>query len=235
MVLWSREGGWRYADAYRSARRAIALKPSLASAHNQLGALYFHYGLLAEGRHAFETSLALDPSNPDSPARLPRILWYQQRFDSALAYFERGVGFAYEHALVLAYLGRSAEGLDVLARHEGSQVRDRGDYSASRAVLLARLGRGSEAESAIQAAIRAGGATSHFHHASYSIATAYAILGRRDEALRWLGQTANNGMPAYELFLGDPALENLREDPRFAAFLERQRATYDAFRLLTLR
>jgi serine/threonine-protein kinase len=228
-LLWNRESGWRHEDALRSARRALALMPNLAAAHNQLGALYFHYGLLAEARRELETTVALDPSNPDAPPRIPRVLWYQQRFDSALTFYDRGVGFASEHALVLGYLGRSEEGLALLRRAANANP---SDVAASSAVLLARLGRHAEATAQIRVAVARGEHLSHFHHASYSIATAYAIMGDAPRALHWLQRTASDGMPAYELFAGDPALAPLRADPRFVRFLQAQREQWARFRAL---
>jgi hypothetical protein len=59
---------------------------------------------------------------------------------------------------------------------------------------------------------------------------AYALMGRTDEALRWLRRTADDGMPAHELFAGDPALDALRGDPRFIDFMRARRAQWERFR-----
>ena len=53
---------------------------------------------------------------------------------------------------------------------------------------------------------------SHFHHAQFTIACAYARLGRKAEAVDWLRRTGENGMPNYPLFRNDPNLRSLQGD-----------------------
>jgi len=59
----------------------------------------------------------------------------------------------------------------------------------------------------------------HVHHTTYNIASAYALLGEREQAIRWLQDAADNGFPCYPLFAADTQLDGLRGDPRFVAFL----------------
>ena len=106
------------------------------------------------------------------------------------------------------------------------------DLEASRAVLLARLGRGGEVQHHIDEAVRLGSGVSHFHHAAYSIACAYALMGKTDLAMDWLQRTANDGMPAYLLFAGDPALASLHSSPRYAAFMRAERARWERLKKL---
>jgi hypothetical protein len=70
---------------------------------------------------------------------------------------------------------------------------------------------------------------SHFHHAAFSIACAYALMGEKELALKWLENTAEQGMPCYPLFNTEPALNNLRDDPRFADFMEKIRKQYEGY------
>ena len=108
----------------------------------------------------------------------------------------------------------------------------RADFAAVRAVLLARLGHPAEAEAQIREAITLGHTTSHFHHMEFDIASAFALMGRAGDALHWLQRTADDGMPAYELFAGDPTLATLRTDPRFVRFLATERARNERLRAL---
>jgi hypothetical protein len=75
-----------------------------------------------------------------------------------------------------------------------------------------------------------GQGTSHFHHAEYGIGSAYALLGDRQQALKWLEQTAEDGLPCYPLFERDPNLAKLRGDPRFAALLGKLKLQWDGYR-----
>jgi hypothetical protein len=69
----------------------------------------------------------------------------------------------------------------------------------------------------------------HFHHTTYYIASAYALMKKTDQALRWLEATADDGFPCYPMFERDPNLNNLRGDARFVAFLEKQKRQWENY------
>ena len=126
-----------------------------------------------------------------------------------------------ERALVLSYLGRKREALaaldSVTSARAGRQITD---IESARAVVLAASGEREAAYRAIERASAGDAArASHFHHAAYSIAKAYALLGEREKALAYLRRTAADGMPCYPLFRNDPYLQGLRGDPEFDRFM----------------
>jgi TolB-like protein/Tfp pilus assembly protein PilF len=57
----------------------------------------------------------------------------------------------------------------------------------------------------------------------YELAKVYALLGDKDEALKWLDLYNENGMSAglHDFALYDPPLESLREDPRFLEIIDK--------------
>jgi tetratricopeptide (TPR) repeat protein len=206
------------------------------SAHASLGSLYFHYGFMPEARRSLESSLSLDPRDGcDDPTRcagfsrprVARVLWYEQKFDSALAVYESVPflgGFAVEKAIVLAALGRASEGLAVLDSLRTSRG-DNADGMAARALMHAALGQEPQALALVRTAIAAPNSRSHAHHAQFTIACVYARLGRKAEAVEWLRRTAEDGMPNSPLFRNDPNLRSLQGDPGYEtlmAALERQ-------------
>ena len=236
-LYWNAVRGWHFPEALADVRRAVALQPSVVAAHNGLGSLYFHYGFMAEARGELEASLSLDPSdgcdNPtrcfgSSRPRVARVLWYQQKFDSALAIYRTITtlgSWAWEKAVILNGLGRAAEGLAVLDAARTAGVPEPADREAARGLLHATLGHANEALDHLAAAIARPQSASHFHHAQFTIACAYARLGRNADAVRWLTRAAENGMPNYPLFRHDPNLRTLQGNPeyeRFMADLERQ-------------
>ena len=93
-----------------------------------------------------------------------------------------------------------------------------------KAMLLAKAGNARDAEKAIQRAIEIGRGFGHFHHTAYNIASAYALLNKPDEAIRWLQTAADDGFPCYPLFEQDDNLNSLRTDERFVAFLAQMKA-----------
>jgi hypothetical protein len=57
------------------------------------------------------------------------------------------------------------------------------------------------------------------HHAAYFAASAWARMGRAEEAVGSLREAAETGFPCYPLFARDHNLDPIRQDPRFQAFL----------------
>ena len=234
-LAYTREGGWKIAGALHDLLYAVSLKPSDVGARSALAAITAHIGLLPESQREMAEALAVDPANAFVRYRVPRVMWQQQRFTEALSTYgrDRQAGWRTsfpEEALVLGYLGRANEGLRLLDEKKTSPM-TLGDVEATRGVLLARLGRVAEAKANLARSEQLGGALSHFHHAAFAIATAHAIMGEKADAVRWLERTASDGMPAYDLFAGDPTLVTLKGVPAFEALMRRLRADSDRYRL----
>jgi len=238
---WNVVRGWHFPQALADGRHAARLQPSLVKAHNQLGSLYFHYGFLPEAERELAISLSLDPRDGCdestschgfSRPRVARVLWYRQQFDSALAVYDQMPflgGFVWEKAVVLNGLGRPAEGLAVLDAAETPGASTNADREAARGLLYATLGRPREALRHLQAAAARPGSQSHFHHAQFTIACAYARLGGKGDAVQWLERAADNGMPNYPLFRDDPNLQALRGDPGYEALMTKLRQQFEAY------
>jgi len=230
-LLWTLANGFPHEAAAKLHRRAARLKPSFVDPHQSLGSLYMHVGLLDRALAEYDTALALDPTTTFVPPRIPRVHWYQGKYTQALAEYDAVPLFASaiaERALVLNYLGRGAEALVMLdtAARAGRAGRQ-GDFDAARAVIYAKRGEKSAALDAIAKSLRAGQDASHFHHAAYSIAESYALLGDADKALEFLRRTAASGMPCYPLFRDDPHLRSLARDPRFEQFMKETRQRWE--------
>lgn len=58
-------------------------------------------------------------------------------------------------------------------------------------------------------------------NSTYNAACAAAVTGHPEEAFVWLARTADVGWRDIEHLKGDPDLDTLREDPRFAEFVSR--------------
>jgi tetratricopeptide (TPR) repeat protein len=240
-LVWTAARGWRFAEALEYTRRAVALQPSLVDAHNALGSLYFHYGFLDQARRELELSLSLDPRDGCedlarcqgfSRPRVARVYWYRQQFDSALAVYEQMPyigGFAWERAVVLTALGRPREALTLLDQSTWRGSAESSDWQAARGLAYAALGDTAKGLEHLEAAAARPPGRSHFHHAQFTLATGYARLGRIREAVEWLRQTADNGMPNYPLFRNDPNLQVLQGDPDYEALMTRLKAQHEEY------
>jgi serine/threonine-protein kinase len=243
---WNAVGGWHFPEALADGRHAIALQPSLAVAHNRLAALYVHYGFLAEGRRELDASLSLDPGDGcngqprcsgASRARVARVLWYGQQFDSALTLYQKLPylgGFAWEYAVVLTEAGRPGDGLhtldSALALNPG--VSEPAASVAARALAHAALGHKEEALKFSEAAPSHPDSRSHSHHAQFTIACAYARLGRKADAVDWLRRAAENGFPNYPLFRNDPSLKTLQGDSGYETLMAALAQQFESYRRL---
>jgi len=233
-LTWTKARGFQHEASARLHRKASMLKPSFVEPHNALGSIYMHVGLLDRALAEYDSALALDPTTNFVPPRIARIHWYQGKYAEALREFEalanrpNSAGMPAERALVLNYLGRGADALAVLdSALAVPQSSLNYDLHAARAVVLATGANREAALAAIRQALRGDTAASHFHHAAYSLAQAFALLGDHDRALEFLRLTAANGMPCYPLFRDDPHLRGLATDPRFVQFMSDLRERFD--------
>jgi len=232
-LTWTLTNGFPHEPAIKDHRRALAIDPNLAVAHRILGALIVHLGLLDQALAELQTALRLEPNDRGSPPRIARIYLFQQKYELALAEFQKAKdpNFDWEMGLSLWHMRRKDEAFALLEKRlrESSDGRNGYDLHAAYAVLLADAGRRREAEEHIRLAIEGGHGSSHFHHAEFNIACAYALMGKKQKAMEWLENTAEHGMPCYPLFNTEPALNSLRGDPQFRAFMERMKKQWEGY------
>ena len=139
------------------------------------------------------------------------------------------------HQIVLALfnLGRKEEAAATLQKFLQDYPEDnRGLFTSLQAILAASDGQQRIAEEKIQLAIERGKGFGHFHHTAYHIALAYAIMNKQGEAINWLESTADGGFPCYVLFETDHNLDNLRQHPRFKAFMAKLKEQWQYYRTL---
>jgi TolB-like protein/Tfp pilus assembly protein PilF len=238
-LVWAPAHGFQHEEAIREFRRAIELSPSLDEAHHQLGLVYLHVGLLDQAQRAAEEAVRLNPGNTLALYRTGVVKLYQGRYQQAMDVFSRIPSdfnpalVAYQNAWTLFYLGRKNEAQKTAESYLAAHPEDVGGLLTSvQALLAADAGDARRAEEKAQAAARLGKGYGHFHHTAYNIGTAYALLKRPGEAVRWLEAAANDGLPCYPLFARDPNLDTIRQDPRFTAFLAKQKALWEKYQKL---
>jgi tetratricopeptide (TPR) repeat protein len=213
------------------------LDPSLDEARNQLALVYGHVGLLDEARHELEQAVAINPSNTLARFRIGEVLLFQGKYEEALTAL-RIVPKESNPALVghqivwaLFNLGRKDEAKATLDQFLKDYPEDnRGLYTSIQAVFAASEGQDRTAEELIKLAIKRGKGFGHFHHTAYHIACAYALMNKHEQAIKWLESAADNGFPCYPLFERDKNLNNLRQDARFVALLEKLKKQWEYYR-----
>jgi len=229
-LAWTLANGFPHEEAIRDFRKALEINANLAEARRALGRVYMHVGLFDKARDEWEQALRTDPTDLWVIYRKAGLSLYDAQPKRALEELRKHPELAntQDAALALLWLKRDAEAEKVMDK----VLRDRPETEmhATRAVLLARKGDARGAEEAIASAIRLGKGLGHFHHAAYDIACAYAVMGRKNDALVWLRRTVADGFPCYPLFLKDPLLDPLRPDPAFQSFLGEMKAVWEHYR-----
>ena len=54
-------------------------------------------------------------------------------------------------------------------------------------------------------------------------------MKKTEPAMKWLQMAADDGFPCYPLFERDPNLNNLRQDPRFQAFMAKLKEQWERY------
>ena len=235
-LAWTLEAGFAHEEAIADYRRALALNPNLQPARKALAGVYYHVGLLDEAIDEYRKAARIDPRDADAIYRIPRIHLYQQKYAEALEGFDATPEFRRDFLkpIALAQLGRTGEALSLaeseLTSPAHTKAVEQADAASTLAAILALTGNSARVPELVATAAKKGEGNSHFHHATYNIATAYALMGRKADAIAWLERTAREGMPCYPLFEKDPFLKSLRGDVRFEAVLADTKAQWEGFR-----
>jgi len=234
-LLWSRPNGWAHERAVDDYRHALSLNPNLAEAHHQLANVYNHVGLLDKAESESHKALELDPLNVAARFRVGINLLYQGKYEDSLAAIRDSENFnpalwAFSTSLALQHVRRIDEARKTVATMLGKKPDDRdGLLTAMQALLAADAGDTRQAEAKIGEALEIGKAFQHFHHVTYAVASAYALLHKQEQALRYLQVSADDGFPCYPLFEHDQNLDNLRHHAQFEAFMARQKKQWTYF------
>jgi len=239
LILWTPYKRFPHEQAIQSYRRAIELNPNFDEAHHQLGFIYLHIGLLDKAQQEIEKALAINPGNTLARYRLGVINMCRAKYEEAFQIFNstpRDMNpslLAFYTSNALFRLGRNEEASEIIEKFFKDYPKDEGGAVTSvKAMMLAKAGKKREAEATIQHAIEIGRGYAHFHHTSYNIASAYALMNQPEQAMKWLQVTADEGFPCYPLFEGDANLDNLRLDVRFISFMATQKQQWKHFAVL---
>ena len=227
-LLWSPHGRFDHAGAIRELLAALAGRPGLSEAYDRLAVVLDHVSNLEESVRASEQALAINPQDGYGRVQLGLAQWHLGQYEKALANSEAGTrispsAWAYHQtAHCLLRLGRRDEAA-ALVEKTSRQFPNDVLFFPVRGVIAAFARDEERARREIRLTIQNKKSFVHYHHAQYDIACIHALLGEKDEALRWLTDAAHNGFPCYRFFEIDPLLESVRGDERFRKLISELR------------
>jgi TolB-like protein/tetratricopeptide (TPR) repeat protein len=234
-LTWNLRNRFPHERAITDLRRALSINPNLAEAYIELGKVYLHIGLTDKAVDANEQAQRLDPGAAASTNRRLHALIDAGRLEEVRHELE-GNGtrlLRLYRARALLAVGQPVNAVEALSPWISGEVDDPESdavHVALLAVAYARLGRREDAERTMAAAIPAAEnptGLSHMHHAQFEIGRTLAILGRHNDAVRWLTKAVDEGYASYPRFSTDQSLASLKGHAGFTALLARLRQERD--------
>ena len=209
---------WKFAEAEKHFRRALELNPNLDMAH-------YHYAweLLLLGRPdeaISEHKLAqkYDPYNPLHTAWLGGLYEHYDRNEEAVQEALKSFGIQKDYPVGYMILGRAYLNMgreeEAIAAHQKLAEL----YPTQVALLCLtyiKTGHFDKADEILKT-IEAQNVTSII---AYNRSRIYAVLGRKDDAFKWLNYEPHHGFVAWAVVNRD--FESLHSDPRWDEFLRR--------------
>ena len=220
-----------YLGRGEKAKARAAVKALRREAPNDVG-VHFVSGVLArlDGDYEralryFERMIRLNPAERVVASyNRARIFTYQGEYDQAQAELDEGAKIEPDHPLIRTFRARSlyyhgeptkaAEILEEVLEQHPQLDGIRPIY----ATFLSALGFNEEARAQLTEEVRNTANTDH--DVAYWLASAYAMEGERDEALRWLRRAIQLGNENRPWFARDKNWESLRNDPEYRAILD---------------
>src|SRR5437763_273008 len=148
-----------------------------------------------------------------------RIFRYQGRYDDAFAQLDQGAAIEPDHPLIktfrartLYYHGEPVKAAEILEQVLEQQPQLDG-IRPIYATFLSALGFSDEARAQLTEEVKKTADTDH--DVAYWLASAYAMEGERDEALKWLRRAIALGNENKQWFERDKNWDSLREDPEY--------------------
>ena len=216
---------WDWAGAERLSRKAIALDPGYATAHQWFGIHYLTpLGRLDEALAETRLARQLDPLSPVFNAFVGATLFYARRFDEAIEECRKTIELHPDFGVAHWYLGRVylqkgrfPEGL--------AELQKAVTLSGGSPLMKGTLGVGHALAGDRAAAERTLRELEELRGRSYAsaldIADIHAALGDRERAFRWLDEAAAERSFHLVYLKVWPELDPLRQDPRFPALVRR--------------
>ncbi|HLW36565.1 MAG TPA: hypothetical protein VKS98_12990 [Chthoniobacterales bacterium] len=208
---------WKFAEGLTELKRAKELSPTNPTANDLLGRCIVYVGRPDEAEKQARQAVNLDPLSFSAQLNLARVLLYLGKLDETESVARK--------AAELQPSGASSRRFQVLVavqRGDGEtalrEAQLEPDESYRRFELaLAHYARGvrKAADAALADLI------ANNRGLDYQIVEVYAVRSEKDKAFEWL-QIAHDHHDSGMLgLLVDPLLKNLRDDPRYKAFIIR--------------
>jgi len=204
--------------------RAIQLNPNYATAHHWLGLALATLRQSDRSIGELKRALELDPLSMIINADLSIIYLYARRYDAAEAQARKTLEMDSRSFVAHYYLGAALQLTSRLkeAIPEFQKAVELNNDPYSIAMLAQAYARNGQTDEARKLLAHLNEMAKSAEVPEYALAIAYTSLGEKERAIEALEHGFAGGNKSYLFLLpGDPFLDDLRDDPRFEALVQK--------------
>ena len=214
---------WDWAAAEQAYQHALELNPSHATAHQMYGVFLACLSRPSEALQELRRAQELDPLSSSVAATALLPFYYApptaRRPDLAIEGAKKIIAldpnFPPTHiVLAIAYYQKGLYQDALAAARQARQLNDNWGFTAILAATYATAGQSDEARKLLDELRQR---EKREQVSAYSLAIIHVALGEKEQAFALLKQACERRDEQLLLLNGDPYLDSLRTDPRFAA------------------
>lgn len=214
---------WNWKTAEREFKRAIALDPTYATAHEWYGLFLTAMGRFDEARKQEKRAEDLDALSIPIAGTAAWVSYYAGQNETARKELEIALRTDSTFMLGHFYLGRVEEAAGnydgAFAQYDATgPLRGSVPTVAARGHLLGIVGRRKEAEAVLS---KLDSMSKRQYVTAYGVALVYESLAQKDSAFAWLDRGVRERTHWLVWLNRDPRWQPLRSDPRFKSLVRR--------------
>ncbi len=230
--VWQSKFSWQMKNVDQAEtfiQKALDIAPNDPRVLEQAGNFSLYVNMIDEAEVYFEKSIMLDPRRRLANYKMAFIKWVQGDTDEALRYLETVYAYGlpdylknYELALIYRDRGELEKAIEWMEKVEDPYLRMLSECSIQYA-----LGKESEARGIMKKIktvtfedVETGTINSNPEY-YYELACLYAYMKQADSAFIYLDRAYEHVLNMPEYFFTMPDFNNLKEDPRWEAYLKR--------------
>lgn len=215
---------WKYNDAEREFKQAIALNPRYPTVYHWYNILLARMGRIDEASAVIKQAYDLDSFSPVITLNVGAIELFKKNYEGALPYFQKSIQLEPSFAPGYEFSGIASMGLkrdqDALAQFQKS-VELSGRSSEALSYLGYFYGKTGKREEALKLLDENEKRYRDGTGSAYNIAAIYEGLGEKDKTLEWLERDVQDQSTWTTDLLTDRRWDDIRTDPRFVVLLKK--------------